>query len=39
MEKIYANMAACHMKNENWKRVVETADKARLAVCSNAPWD
>ncbi|KIK10190.1 hypothetical protein K443DRAFT_670815 [Laccaria amethystina LaAM-08-1] len=28
VEKIYANMAACHMKNENWKRVVETADKA-----------
>ncbi|GLB40369.1 putative bone development [Lyophyllum shimeji] len=28
IEKIYANMSACHMKNENWKRAVETADKA-----------
>jgi tetratricopeptide (TPR) repeat protein len=28
IEKIYANMAACHIKNENWKRAVETADKA-----------
>ncbi|KAL9714260.1 hypothetical protein Ac2012v2_002571 [Leucoagaricus gongylophorus] len=26
--KIYANMSACHIKNENWKRAVETADKA-----------
>jgi len=28
IEKIYANMSACHMKTENWKRAVETADKA-----------
>lgn len=28
MEKIYANMSACHIKQENWKRAVETADKA-----------
>ncbi|KAF9468014.1 hypothetical protein BDZ94DRAFT_1294517 [Collybia nuda] len=28
VEKIYANMSACHMKKENWKRAVETADKA-----------
>jgi len=28
IEKIYANMSACHMKNENWKRAVDTADKA-----------
>ena len=28
MEKIYANMSACHLKNENWKRCVETADAA-----------
>ncbi|KAG5635809.1 hypothetical protein H0H81_010057 [Sphagnurus paluster] len=28
LEKIYANMSACHMKNENWKRAVDTADKA-----------
>ena len=29
MEKIYANMSACHIKQENWKRAVETADKVR----------
>jgi hypothetical protein len=28
VEKIYANMSACHMKNGNWKRAAETADKA-----------
>ncbi|TFK75183.1 TPR-like protein [Pluteus cervinus] len=28
VEKIYANMCACHIKNKNWKRAVETADKA-----------
>ncbi|KXN91620.1 Tetratricopeptide repeat protein 9C [Leucoagaricus sp. SymC.cos] len=28
IEKIYANMSACHIKNQNWKRAVETADKA-----------
>jgi len=28
IEKIYANMAACHLKNQNWQRVIETADKA-----------
>ncbi|KAJ7455329.1 TPR-like protein [Mycena galericulata] len=28
VEKIYANMAACHLKNKNWKRAQETADKA-----------
>ncbi|PPQ90804.1 hypothetical protein CVT25_012124 [Psilocybe cyanescens] len=28
LEKIYANMSACHLKNQNWKRAVETADKA-----------
>ncbi|KAF8071883.1 hypothetical protein FPV67DRAFT_1447350 [Lyophyllum atratum] len=28
IEKIYANMSACHMKNGNWKRAVDTADKA-----------
>lgn len=30
LEKIYANMAACHIKNSNWKRVLECVDK----VCS-----
>lgn len=28
LEKIYANMSACHLKNQNWKRAAETADKA-----------
>jgi tetratricopeptide (TPR) repeat protein len=28
LEKIYANMSACHLKNQNYKRAVETADKA-----------
>lgn len=27
LEKIYANMSACHLKNQNWKRALETADK------------
>ncbi|KAF8802466.1 TPR-like protein [Phlegmacium glaucopus] len=28
LEKIYANMSACHLKNQNWKRALETAEKA-----------
>ncbi|KJA26242.1 hypothetical protein HYPSUDRAFT_133165 [Hypholoma sublateritium FD-334 SS-4] len=28
LEKIYANMSACHLKNQNWKRAAETAGKA-----------
>ncbi|KAF7970078.1 hypothetical protein HWV62_25058 [Athelia sp. TMB] len=28
VEKIYNNMSACHMKNENWQRALETANKA-----------
>ncbi|KAH0585216.1 hypothetical protein H2248_008465 [Termitomyces sp. 'cryptogamus'] len=28
IEKIYANMSACHMKNGNWQRVLDTAQKA-----------
>ncbi|KAK7050872.1 hypothetical protein VNI00_004984 [Paramarasmius palmivorus] len=28
LEKVYANMSACHMKNQNWKRAQETAEKA-----------
>ncbi|KAF5367556.1 hypothetical protein D9758_003640 [Tetrapyrgos nigripes] len=28
VEKIYANMSACHLKKENWKRAEETASKA-----------
>ncbi|OBZ72158.1 Tetratricopeptide repeat protein 9C [Grifola frondosa] len=34
MEKIYSNMSACHLKQSNWKRAVETADKA-LALNEN----
>ncbi|KNZ81837.1 Tetratricopeptide repeat protein 9C [Termitomyces sp. J132] len=30
IEKIYANMSACHMKNGNWQRVLDTAQKAAL---------
>ena len=29
MEKIYSNMSACHLKQGNWKRAIETADKVR----------
>ena len=32
LEKIYSNMSACHIKNGNWKRAVETADKVRPAL-------
>jgi len=28
IEKIYANMSACHLKSENWQRALETANKA-----------
>ncbi|VDB94297.1 unnamed protein product [Peniophora sp. CBMAI 1063] len=28
LEKIYANQAACHIKNSNWQRALETSDKA-----------
>ena len=30
VEKIYANMSACHTKNGNWKRAAETADKVNF---------
>ncbi|KAJ7104031.1 TPR-like protein [Mycena belliarum] len=35
IEKIYANMSACHLKNKNWKRALETADKALAKNDSN----
>ncbi|KAJ7707580.1 hypothetical protein B0H17DRAFT_522276 [Mycena rosella] len=35
IEKIYANMSACHLKNKNWKRALETADKALAKNESN----
>ncbi|CCM03067.1 uncharacterized protein FIBRA_05187 [Fibroporia radiculosa] len=28
LEKIYSNMSACHLRQNNWKRAIETADKA-----------
>ncbi|KAF8628013.1 hypothetical protein AX15_004131 [Amanita polypyramis BW_CC] len=28
ISKIYANMSACHIKQGNWNRAIETADKA-----------
>ncbi|KDQ59312.1 hypothetical protein JAAARDRAFT_34048 [Jaapia argillacea MUCL 33604] len=28
LEKVYANMSACHINQKNWKRALETADKA-----------
>ena len=34
IEKIYANMSACHLKNQNWKRAQETADKVGLRISS-----
>ena len=27
ISKIYSNMSACHIKQGNWKRAIETADK------------
>lgn len=30
LEKIYANMSACHLKQENWKRAIDTADKVTV---------
>jgi len=35
VERIYANMSACHMKNGNWKRAAETADKALAKNANN----
>lgn len=36
LEKIYSNMSACHIKKNNWKRAVETADKVNLPPLSLA---
>ncbi|KAI0342797.1 TPR-like protein [Trametopsis cervina] len=36
LEKIYSNMAACHIKQSNWKRAVETADKALAKNSKNS---
>ncbi|KAI0777062.1 hypothetical protein BC629DRAFT_1525112 [Irpex lacteus] len=36
LEKIYSNMAACHIKKNNWKRAVETADKALAKNSKNS---
>lgn len=32
MEKIYSNMSACHLKQGNWRRAIETADKVLCLV-------
>ena len=34
VEKIYSNMSACHIKNGNWKRATEAAEKV-CALHSN----
>ncbi|KAG2130839.1 uncharacterized protein EDB93DRAFT_1212576 [Suillus bovinus] len=36
LEKVYANMSACHIKQENWKRAVDTADKALSKNAANS---
>lgn len=38
LEKIYANMSACHLKNQNWKRAVETADKVRFRIVDHTTY-
>ncbi|KAH7930201.1 TPR-like protein [Leucogyrophana mollusca] len=35
LERIYANMSACHLKQGNWKRALDTADKALAKNESN----
>lgn len=30
IEKIYSNMAACHLKNSNWKRALDCAERVRV---------
>lgn len=32
IEKIYANQAACHIREKNWQRAVETADKVNHSL-------
>lgn len=32
LDKIYSNMSQCHIKRENWKRAMETADKVRPSL-------
>lgn len=39
LEKIYANMSACHLKNQNYKRAVETADKVKRQQSENRNMD
>ncbi|KAI0690150.1 hypothetical protein BC835DRAFT_1407601 [Cytidiella melzeri] len=36
LSKIYSNMSACHIKQGNWKRAVETADKALAKNSKNS---
>ena len=37
VEKIYANMSACHLNQKNWQRALETADKVGRMVSSIPP--
>lgn len=38
LEKIHSNMAACHIKNSNWKRALESAEKVSgLVTCPALP--
>ncbi|KAM6504333.1 hypothetical protein JOM56_001276 [Amanita muscaria] len=35
ISKIYSNMSACHIKQGNWQRAIETADKALAKNAKN----
>jgi hypothetical protein len=32
VEKIYSNMSACHMKNGNWKRALDCAERVSSSI-------
>ena len=34
LEKVYANMSACHIKQGRWQRALETADEVRAQQIS-----
>ncbi|KAL4072683.1 hypothetical protein V8B97DRAFT_1917054 [Scleroderma yunnanense] len=36
LEKIHANISACHIKQGNWKRALETAEKALAKNSTNS---
>jgi hypothetical protein len=33
IEKIYSNMSACHIKNANWKRALDCAERVGCSLC------